>query len=324
LTISQGLGDIDGRRKRMQKALGFAVAFSIIVGLVSAADRRETGALEGPYLGQEPPGDTPSIFAPGIVSTEAVEACLSFSFDGRYLVFRRGFRDDTEIFLVENTGGRWNEAERAPFFVKEFGFGDFTFSPNRPELYFTSRRPLAAGGEKAESADLWKVEYENGMWKEPTPLGSSFATDLHESYPSVANDNTLYFFRRFDDQHGRSDIMRSEFENGAYSAPKRMGPEINTAWDEWDPSISPDGDFLVFCSKKPSGFGEDDLYVSFRSNDGGWTDAINLGEEINSQQSENRPVITADGKYLFFNSNVAGSRDVYWVDLDVVRALNPR
>ena len=97
----------------------------------------------------------------------------------------------------------------------------------------------------------------------------------------------------------------------------------NPRWDEWDPCVSPGGDLLVFCSTKPSGFGGDDLYVSFRKNDGGWAEAVNLGDGINSERSENRPFITADGKYLFFNSNVNGSRDVFWVDLDVVRQHKP-
>lgn len=79
----------------------------------------------------------------------------------------------------------------------------------------------------------------------------------------------------------------------------------------------------MFCSKNPSGFGEDDLYVSFREDDGGWTEAINLGEKINSSQSENRPFITTDGKHLFFNSNVNGNRDVFWVDVDAIRMLKP-
>ena len=51
--------------------------------------------------------------------------------------------------------------------------------------------------------------------------------------------------------------------------------------------------------------------------------AAGEGDEINSNRSENRPFITADGKFLFFNSNVNGSRDVFWVDLDVVKKLKP-
>jgi len=307
----------------MKPGKSVAVIFSIIVALASAAGQQGFPTLDGPFLGQQPPGTTPETFSPGVVSTEAVEACLCFSFDGRFLVFRRGFREDTEILFMERKGGAWREPEPAPFFVREFGLGDFTFSPNRPELYFTSRRPLERGGDKTESANLWKVGYENGEWLDPAPLGSVVNSRLHDSYPSVSNDNTLFFFRRFDAENGLSEIMYSEFNDGTYSTPTRMGREINTQWDEWDPCISPDGGFLVFCSKKPSGFGEDDLYVSFRKKNGDWTEAVNLGNEINSDRSENRPFITADGKYLFFNSNVNGSRDVFWVDLAAVKRLNP-
>jgi len=63
--------------------------------------------------------------------------------------------------------------------------------------------------------------------------------------------------------------------------------------------------------------------VSFRTPDGGWSDAVNLGGGVNSEQSENRPFITADGKYLFYNRGNSENRDVYWVDLGVVRKLKP-
>ena len=63
--------------------------------------------------------------------------------------------------------------------------------------------------------------------------------------------------------------------------------------------------------------------MSFRTQDGGWSDAVNLGNGINSAGSENRPFITADEKYLFFNRGSTDGRDVYWVDLDAVRKLGP-
>jgi len=307
----------------MKLGKSVAVIFSVIITAVVAAQQEGFPTLNGRYLGQSPPGTTPEVFAPGIVSTKAVEACLCFSHDDRFLVFRRGFRDDTEIFLTEHQDGTWKEPTRAPFFEKQFRFGDFTFSPNEPVLYFTTDRPLEPGQARAESANLWKVEHENGEWLHPSPLGRSVNSTLHDSYPSVSKDKTLFFFRRFDEENGLSEIMYSEFKNGDYSEPTRMGKEINTQWDEWDPSIAPDGSFLVYCSKKPSGFGQDDLYVSFRMADGGWTEGINLGDQINSEQSENRPFITADGKYLFYNSSAGQSRDVYWVDLGVLQELRP-
>ena len=321
LNLGPRFSDSDLMEASMLTRRGAVVGLLVFVVIASAATHQDLQILEGPYLGQRSPGIAPEVFAPGVVSTDVVEGCVCFSFDHRYFVFRRGFREDTEIYFMEDRPGGWTEPARAPFFVKEYGFGDFTFSPNRPELYFTSRRPLEPGGEPTESANLWKVGYENGVWREPVQLGESVNSDLHESYPSVSNDGTLFFFRRFDTDNGLSEIMYSTLDGGAYAAPKRMGWEINTKWDEWDPCVSPDGDLLVFCSKKPSGFGEDDLYVSFKKEAGGWTEAINLGAGINSERSENRPFITADGKYLFFNSNVNGSRDVFWVDLEVVLRL---
>lgn len=307
----------------MKSAKGFCVVFSLVLAAVVVAQQEGFPVLEGQYLGQAPPGMKPVRFASGIISTDAVEACLCFSHDDHFLVFRRGFREDTDIYLSQLEGGVWTEPTRAPFFDKSYRFGDFTFSPNEPKLYFTTDRPLNPGEPKAESANLWEVEYDDGEWLRPSPIAGAVNSPLHESYPSVSNDKTLFFFRRYDAENGRSEIMYSNLDNGVYSEPTRMGDEINTQWDEWDPAIAPDGSFLIFCSKKPSGFGEDDLYVSFKTANGGWTDAINLGPQINSEESENRPFVTADGKYLFFNSSIGGSRDVYWVAVSAVEKLRP-
>ena len=166
------------------------------------------------------------------------------------------------------------------------------------------------------------VEYADGDWLTPRPLAGSLNTRLHESYPSVSSDGDLFFFRRHDVENGASDILFSALKSGEFAEPVRMGTAVNTQWDEWDPCVSSDGSVLVFASKQP-GYGEDDLYVSFKAADGAWSKAINLGKTINSPQSENRPFITADNKYLFFSSSSGGNRDVYWVDMEFVHALNP-
>jgi hypothetical protein len=279
--------------------------------------------LKGPYLGQKVPGMTPEVFAPGIVSTDAPEGCICFSYNGRYVVFRRHFREQTEVYISENDNGTWTKPQRAPFFVKKYRFGDFTFAPNELKVYFTSNRPLDASGEPAESSNLWVVENTNNKWLKPVPLGTSVNSPQHDSYPSVSNDKTLFFFRRYDSDNGASEILTSDLENGTYAEPKKLGDTINTEWHEWDPCISPDGKILVFCSKKPGGLGEDDLYVSFKDDNGRWPEAINLGSKVNSSGSENRPFITADGMYLFYSSSAGGNRDVYWVDMEIVRRLKP-
>jgi Tol biopolymer transport system component len=298
----------------------FLLLFLFFLSSVTFSQEEYIG-FKGNYLGQKPPGLTKQVFAPGFISSDAPEGCICFSYDGRYLVFRRGWREETEVYLLEKINGQWTKPKRAPFFIKEFRFGDFTFSPNELKLYFTSDRPTETGAKKNESSDLWVVENINKEWLTPTHLGTSVNSPLHESYPSVSSDKSLYFFRRFDSDNGVSEILYAEYKNGKYLKPVIMGKNINTEWDEWDPCISPDGNILLFCSKKPTGMGVDDLYVSFKDKKGQWSDAINLGDKVNSARSENRPFITADEKYLFFSSDADGNRDIYWISMDHVRNL---
>jgi len=282
-----------------------------------------TSDLKGDYVGQKPPGLTKQMFVPGIISSDAPEGCLCISHDGNFLVFRRHWREQTKVYLMERNNGEWTKPKIAPFFLQQYGFGDFTFAPNEMKLYFTSDRPIGDRDEKNTSSDLWIVENVNGTWQKPVHLPAPINSTLHESYPSVDKDKTLYFFRRYDTDNGLSQIMSAEHKNGRYSEPIILDSNINTRWDEWDPAVSPNGKILLFCSKKPSGMGEDDIYVSFKDKNGRWGEAINLGEKVNSPRSENRPFITADCKYLFFNSDTGGSRNIFWIDMEIIRRLNP-
>ena len=302
-------------------AIFVGILMSMISVFITAAQQHDFPVLEGPYFGQKPPGMTPEIFAPGIVSTDAPEGCICFSHDGNFLVFRRHFREETQVFVSEQKAGKWTTPIVAPFFMKQYRFGDFTFAPNELKLYFTSNRPLESGDKEATSSNLWIVENVDHQWLNPSPLGPAINSPLHDSYPSVSNSKTLYFFRRYASDSGASEILTSELKNGHYGEPKRLGRTINTEWDEWDPSISPDGRILVFCSKRLCGFGEDDIYVSFMEESGHWSEAINLGGKVNSPGSENRPFITADSRFLFYSSNARGNRDIYWIDMDYVRKL---
>jgi hypothetical protein len=43
--------------------------------------------------------------------------------------------------MAENVNGTWTKPRLAPFFLKQYRFGNFTFAPNELKLYFTSNRP---------------------------------------------------------------------------------------------------------------------------------------------------------------------------------------
>ena len=67
------------------------------------------------------------------------------------------------------------------------------------------------------------------------------------------------------------------------------------------PAISSNGNFMIFASNLPGGFGGSDLYVTYNKN-GEWDKPINLGKEINTLHNEVFPFVNSDGK-LYFSSD---------------------
>lgn len=91
---------------------------------------------------------------------------------------------------------------------------------------------------------------------------------------------------------------------------------------------------LYFTTMYGSKDGMQDLYISFRYEDGKWGEPQNLGEKINTRYSESFPFVSRDGKYLFFNSNRPSSLhnestehfygNIYWVDAQFLEELKPK
>jgi Tol biopolymer transport system component len=71
----------------------------------------------------------------------------------------------------------------------------------------------------------------------------------------------------------------------------------------------------------PDGLGLTDLYVSFGNDDGTWTEPRNMGPRVNSPSNEGCPIVSPDGRYLFFNSHRNRNADNYWMAAAVIDSL---
>ncbi|HET8574482.1 MAG TPA: OmpA family protein [Edaphocola sp.] len=80
--------------------------------------------------------------------------------------------------------------------------------------------------------------------------------------------------------------------------PINPGPRINSAYNEYFPSVSLDDSTLVF-TRETNGI-DQDFYLARRDSCGGWFAANPLGEPPNSPQQEGAQMLSADGHYLFF------------------------
>jgi Tol biopolymer transport system component len=322
----------------MKRALAVSILFLVVLSSgCQDAVPNEFPILEGPYLGQTPPGDTPEIFAPGIVSTGFDEHIAYFSPDGNEFFFRLLDAPHSVALVMKQVDGRWAKPQILPF-TEHYG-AKFSLSPDGNTIVFNSNRPLSERGEPTTHHNLWAVRRAETGWGEPELL-----LEADGGCPSISNQGNLYFYADTLGGFGEGDLFVSRLEDGVYQDPENLGEHINTPFYENDPFIAPDESYLLFSSTKTS---RQDLYISYRQADGSWTPAINLGETINAVAMVCASV-TPDGKYLFFSSDAgrykgysetplsyvekleilsgpgAGSEDIYWVSAKVIDELKPK
>ena len=99
-----------------QKTIPAGILISMILMIIVFAQQDDFPVLRGAYIGQEPPGMTPEIFAPGIVSTVQGEFNSAFSPDGREFYFsvnEPGGRETMKFMMQQND--RWTSPLPAPF-----------------------------------------------------------------------------------------------------------------------------------------------------------------------------------------------------------------
>ena len=301
-----------------QKATIFGIIIMLVTILSNCTRQSDFPVLEGPYLGQKPPGMKPEIFAEGIISTDSMEGCSWFSEDNSFFLFvRRG----SGIMIMEQVNGIWSIPKNVTFHVDDCDW-DFSLSQDSRFLYVASLRPDDPDQEILEYCRIWKVERRSNIWFEPELLPYPVNTGQHDSHPSVSNNGTLYFFSYRDGGYGKGDLYKSELVHGQYKKVKNLGKVLNTSSMEGDPFIAPDQSYIIYCSYKEGGLGGCDIYISFNI-DGEWSVPLNLGDKINTNKDEWMPYITPDGKYFFYTSDITGGRDIYWVDAKVIEELIP-
>ncbi len=101
-----------------------------------------------------------------------------------------------------------------------------------------------------------------------------------------------------------------------WSAPVNLGPVVNSAVRDDNPTLSADGLSLYFGSDRPGGVGNLDVWVTRRaSRDGPWEPPVNLGPPVNTPFIDGAPSLSPDGHLLFIHSNRPGAVGLFdiWV-----------
>ena len=161
---------------------------------------------------------------------------------------------------------------------------------------------------------------ENGRWGAPVKLDSAVNSGSSEWFPMISYDTCLYFAR---DVAGEVSIHKAELVDGEYKKVSKFPAAFN--YHCGDQVFPRSMDYIIFTSVRDGGYGEIDIYVAFKKENGEWTDGYNLGPEINTSGIELAPYISPDEKYLFFTRrdsvNNATSSDIYWVSITIIDKL---
>jgi CubicO group peptidase (beta-lactamase class C family) len=275
--------------------------FLLFAGNMSRAQDDQT-VLTGPYLGQETPGLIPEVFAPGIVSTEHRDYSGFFSPDMQEFYFTRKNNEDGQWSLIKYSSeqGEWRQSSVTP------RVGRPILSPDGKIMHLGTR---------------FKTRVGDG-WSETENLGAPYDDIQVMRLMSSANGTYVLDEAKSD---GKGQLRYARIIDGKREAPTPFGPEVNAGRWNAHPYIAPDESYLIWDGERRSGYGDNDLYVSFRQPDGSWGEATNLGDKINTEAQEGGAVVTPDGKYLFFNrSSEAGNGDIYWVDAQLIEDLRYR
>ncbi len=108
------------------------------------------------------------------------------------------------------------------------------------------------------------------------------------------------------DKSGTANLKIYSFslENGKwFDAPEL--PFNSPEYSAGHPAVDPDGEYMIFVSNMPGGYGGTDLYISYRHSDG-WSEPTNLGPEINTEGNEMFPFIGDQGNLYFSSDGHAG------------------
>jgi Tol biopolymer transport system component len=271
---------------------------------------------------------TPERFAPGIVSTDAIELNGVFSPDGREFYFTRVVDGVDTMYQIVFAGGKWGSPRELLLLPNQARAesADMVLSRDGQELYFLAKFTHAPAPAKP-SYDIWRSRRAKDGWSQAELVPAPISTDANELYPVIGPDGSLYINS---DRDGTGAIYRAaRLADGTFAPPVNAGPPF--APRDGDLSIAPDGSFIVVSAQRPrvGGTYKNDLFVSFRQADGTWAGFVKLDDTVNTPAHEWCPMVTPDGRYLFFSRRFGAydkegwegttDGDVYWMD---VRALD--
>ncbi len=261
-----------------------------------------------------------------VVNSPATDISPRLSPDGLSLYFtsnRPGGMGGNDIWVSRRASrhGPWKPPMNVSMLNTAWEDGQASLSSDGLMLFFNSGRPGGLG-----AADLYVSRRSDPSddlgWGPPVNLGPLVNTAGGDRGPQfvLRGENgapTLYFNRGNIALQGADLYAAPMTADGLPAGPAVLIANVNV------PDANDAGQFVVddgreiwFWSERAGGFGDADLWVSSRRNvEDTWSPPVNLGAPPNTEYAEERPYVTKNGRFLFFDSfrpgGMNGSQDIW-------------
>jgi outer membrane protein OmpA-like peptidoglycan-associated protein/tetratricopeptide (TPR) repeat protein len=221
------------------------------------------------------------------------------------------FVEEIYITYKDKNKGQWSQPKQVKVNTK-FNVGTAGISPDGHKM-------LIFIGGLNNTGSIYSIEKSGKDWTTPTLFGNNVNSKYLETTASITPDGkTIYFASDRPGGFGGLDIYKVvQNEDGSWSKPMNLGPEINTAEDEDAPFIHPDQRTLFFTSTGHNSMGGRDIFKTVLIG-GKWKKPENMGFPINTPNNDNYFTLTADGSKGYFSSDRpggAGGQDIYSFDM---------
>jgi len=217
---------------------------------------------------KDDPWDIPVNLGP-VVNSSVRDEHPSISSDGLSLYFgsnRAGGRGAEDLWVItrETKDSPWGEPINLGSTVNStYPDWDPDISADGLSLYFADYLSPRPGGHGEWDIYVATRSTLSDPWSRPVNIGQIINSSAIDSCPNISIDGLVFFFTSTrSGGFGGADIWvtRRETQDAEWEPPVNLGPSVNTSSFDAMQSISSDGDILYFCSDRPGGSGNVDLW----------------------------------------------------------------
>ncbi|MCD6069333.1 MAG: outer membrane protein/peptidoglycan-associated protein [Bacteroidetes bacterium] len=202
-------------------------------------------------------------------------------------------------------------------------------SPDAQIFFFSRALPddninkVSWATDKEKEVFIQSKRGKDGFFDEGKPMPYPFNQTSNEGGATVTIDNKFLYYAQSRSEGGsqmNTDIYVTSCVGGQWSEIKKV-PVINhpVYWDS-QPTISKDGNTMIFVSDRPGGYGKLDLWITTRDpSNRMWTTPRNLGPKINTPENEKTPFLHSDFETLYYSSDGLfgfGGYDIFFTRKD--------